>query len=200
MSFLDRFKPQPRWKHTDAAIRAAAVADIPADPEHRAVIEDLAASDPDARVRTVASDVALRARLARSEQDPELRRRLVDRLVEVAIAPAATDADAALALDGLDDARHFSPIAKSSPHDTVRAASLGRVHDAKALSSIARHAIDPQTALDAVARIADPAELLNVAAKTDLKEAGVAALERASDPTAPETRQTLYALASRATS
>src|SRR5918994_924015 len=23
MSFLDRFKPQPRWKHADAAVRAA---------------------------------------------------------------------------------------------------------------------------------------------------------------------------------
>jgi uncharacterized protein DUF349 len=202
MSFLDRFKPQPKWKHTDAAIRAAAVAEIPDDPEHRTVIEELAASDPDARVRTAAVDrlgeVAVLARLARSEQDPELRRRLADRLVEIAVAPAATDADAALALDGLEDARHFSTIAKSSPHDTVRAASLGRVHDAKALSSIARHAIDPQTALDAVARIADPAELLNVAMKTDHKDAGVAALERAVDPTAPDTRQTLDGLVSRA--
>ncbi len=204
MSFLDRFKPQPRWKHTDAAVRAAAVAEIPDDPEHRTVIEELAASDPDARVRTTAvervGDVTVLARLARSEQDPELRRRLADRLVEIAIAPAPTDADAALALDGLDDPRHFSTIAKSSAHDTVRAASLGRVHDARALSSIARHAIDPQTALDAVARIADPAELLNVAMKTDHKDAGVAALERAIDPTAPDTRQTLDSLISRAKS
>jgi uncharacterized protein DUF349 len=204
MSFLDRFKPQPRWKHTDAAVRAAAVAEIPDDPEHRIVIEELAASDPDARVRAAAvdrvGDVALLTRLARSEQDSELRRRLADRLVEIAIAPAATDAEAALALDGLDDPRRFSTIAKSSPHDTVRAASLGRVHDAKALGSIARHAIDPQTALDAVARIADPAELLNVALKTEHKDAGVAALERAVDPTAPDTRHTLDSLIGRAKS
>jgi len=146
MSFLDRFKLQPRWKHADAAVRAAAIAEIPDDQEHRPIIEELAASDPDVRVRAAAvdrvGDVALLGRLARSEQDPELRRRLADRLVEIAIAPAATDADAALALDGLDDPRHFSTIAKSSPHDTVRAASLGRVHEAKALSSIARHAAD----------------------------------------------------------
>jgi uncharacterized protein DUF349 len=204
MSFLDRFKLQPRWKHTDAAVRAAAIAEIPDDQEHRTVIEQLAASDPDVRVRAAAvdrvGDVALLTRFARSEQDPELRRRLADRLVEIAIAPAATDADAALALDGLDDPRHFSTIAKSSPHDTVRAASLGRVHEAKALSSIARHAADSQTALDAVARIADPAELLNVAMKTEHKEAGVAALERAVDPTAPDTRQTLDGLIARAKS
>src|SRR3954471_5638951 len=204
MSFLDRFKPQPRWKHPDAAVRAAAVADIPGEADHRTVIEELAASAPDVRVRTAAveriDDVAPLARLARSEQDPELRRRLADRLVEIAIAPAPTDADAALALDGLDDPRQFSTIAKSSPHDTVRAAALGRVHDPKALSSIARHATDPQTALDAVARIADPAELLNVAIKTDHKDAGVAALERAIDRSTADARDTLDSVVNRAKS
>jgi len=204
MSFLDRFKPQPRWKHPDAAVRAAAVADIPDEAGHRTVIEELAALDPDVRVRTAAvdriADVALLARLAHREQDPELRRRLADRLVEIAIAPAATDADAAVALDGLDDPRQFSTVAKSSPHDTVRAAALGRVHDPKALSSIARHANDPQTAADAVARLADPADLLNVALKTDHKEAGIAALERSVDLSAPDARDTLDSLINRAKS
>jgi hypothetical protein len=204
MSFLDRFKPQPRWKHADPAVRAAAVRDIPEDDEHRVAIEELAASDPDVRVRTAAvdriADVPVLARLARTEQDPDLRRILTDRLVEIAITPAATDADAALALDGLDDPRQFSTIAKSSPHDTVRAAALGRVHDAKALSSIARHAADPQTALDAVARISDPAELLNVALKTEHRDAGVAALDNVIDPSSPDARETLDTVAARAKS
>ena len=204
MSFLDRFKPQPRWKHPDAAIRAAAVAEIPDGEEHRGIIEELAVSDPDARVRAAAvervGDVSLLARLARTEQDAALGRRLADRLVEIAIAPAATDASAALTLDGLTDPRQFSTIAKSSPHDTVRAAALGRVHDSKALSSIARHATDPQTALDAVARIADPAELLNVALKTEHKDAGVAAVERCIDPSTPDARETLDGLITRAKS
>lgn len=204
MSFLDRFKPQPRWKHQDAAVRAAAIAEIPDDAEHHGVVEELASSDPDVRVRAAAvervADAALLARLAQGEEDPALRRRLTDRLVEIAIAPAPNDADAAVALDGLEDPRQFSTIAKSSPHETVRAAALGRVHDAKALSSIARHAIDPQTALDAVARIADPAELLNVAAKTEHKDAGVAALERSVDPSTPDARDTLDGLINRAKS
>ena len=51
MSFLDRFKPQPRWKHADPAVRAAAVADIPNDSEHGAIVEELAQHDDDARVR-----------------------------------------------------------------------------------------------------------------------------------------------------
>jgi hypothetical protein len=202
MSFLDRFKPQPRWKHADPAIRAAAIGEIPDDPEHRGTIEELAAADEDARVRAAAvgrvRDAAVLARLARSERDPDLRRSIADQLVAIATAPSDTDADAALALDGLDDSRQFSTIAKSSPHDTIRAAALGRVHDVKSLSSVARHASDPQTALDAVARIADPAELLNIALKTDHKDAGVAALDRSVDPSSADTRDTLEAVVTRA--
>ena len=96
--------------------------------------------------------------------------------------------------------KQFSTIAKSSPHDTVRAAALGRVHDAKALGSVARHAADPQTALDAVARLSDSAELLNVALKTEHKDAGVSALDKAVDPSSPDARETLGGIANRAKS
>ncbi len=202
MSFLDRFKPQPRWKHPDPAVRAAAVSEIPADPEHRGAIEDLAAHDEDARVRAAAiarlGDVALLARLARSEGDEDVRRQITDRLVAIAIAPAPTDADASLALDGLDEPKQFSTIAKSSPYDTVRTAALGRIHDVKALGSVARHAQDGQIAVEAVARVSDPAELLNVALKTDHKEAGIAALEKCVDPASPDARDTLETVSNRA--
>src|SRR6266542_4394284 len=175
MSFLDRFKPQPRWKHADPAARAAAVPEIPADPEHRSVIEDLATGDDDVRVRAAAiarlDDVSLLARLARSERDEDLRRGITDRLVA---------------------------IAKSSPHDTVRAAALGRIHDARALGSVARHAEDRQTALEAVGRVGDPAELLNVALKTDHKDAGIAALEKCVDTSSPDARDTLETVSIRA--
>jgi len=202
MSFLDRFKSQPRWKHTDPAIRAAAVPEIPDDEVHRGAIEELAAADEDVRVRTAAiarvADVGSLVRLARSEPDADLRRQIADRLVAIATAFADTDADAALALDGLDDPKQFSTIAKSSPHDTVRAAALGRVHDPKALSSVARHAADPQTALDAVGRVGDPAELLNIALKTDHKDAGFAALEKSVDASSPDARETLETVVNRA--
>jgi hypothetical protein len=51
MSFLDRFKPQPRWKHADPVVRAAAVAEIPDGAEHRGVLTELAELDEDVRVR-----------------------------------------------------------------------------------------------------------------------------------------------------
>ena len=205
MSFLDRFL-QPKWKHADPVVRAAAVADVPDDAEHLQVLQELATTDPDLRVRRAAgarlSRVEDLVQLAKAERDESLRGEYVEKLVRIASAAAPTDADAALALEGLEDQKHFGTVAKSSPHDTVRAAALGRIHEPKLLSSVARHAADPQTAADAVARLADATELMNVAMKTDHKDAGVAALERAleaSDP-AVNVRETLESLADRAKS
>lgn len=203
MSFLDRFKPQPKWKHADPAVRVEAVATIPNDEEHLQVLRELAREDADVRVRRAAgarlSKVEDLVPLAKSEQDEALRAEYRERLVEIATAPASTDAAAALALEGLEDQKHFAAIAKASPHATVRTAALGRIHDSRLLGSVARHAADPQIAVDAVARIADTAELLKVASLTEHKDAGVNALERALEAHAgSDVRDMLEGLANRA--
>jgi hypothetical protein len=205
MSFLDRFKPQPRWKHADPAVRAEAVPTIPDDEEHLAVLQELAREDTDLRVRRAAGARLTRiedlVQLARSERDEALKRHYAERLVEVAIAPAATDGSAALALEGIDDQKQFAAIAKTSPYDTVRTAALGRIHDVRLLGSVARNAQDQQTAAEAAARIADHGELLNVASKTDHREAGLLALERAVEAgsgAGVDVREMLSGLADRA--
>ena len=203
MSFLDRFKPNPKWKHADPTVRATAVAELVIDdPEQQRALVELAGTDEDVRVRRAAvarvDTVSDLVQLAATERDEQLHRELTDRLVAVATAPSDSDGDAALALGGLTDQKQLSSVAKSSPHETVRAAALGRVHDVRTLSSIARHALDPQTALEAVARVPDPAELLNIALKTEHKDAGVAALERLTDVVSTDVRSTLEIAASRA--
>ena len=204
MSFLDRFKTQPKYRNPDPAIRLAGVAELPDDAENWGVIAELAASDEDVRVRRAAIErinvVGYLARIARTERDESLRRELADRLIAVATAPADNDGDAAAALDGLSDQKHFGTIAKSSPHETVRTAALGKIHDAKVLASVARHAVDAQIALEAVARVTDPTELVAVATKTDHKETGINALERAADAAASlaERRELLDGIAGRA--
>jgi hypothetical protein len=191
MSFLDRLRPNPKWKHADPVVRAAAVAEIPDDAEHRPILAELAGSDDDVRVRRAAvvrvDAVAELVALARSERDEDLRREIAERLVAIATTPREADGDAALALDGLGDARQLAAVAKASPYDTVRTAALGRISDVKALGSVARHAADGQTALEAVGRIADVPELVNIALKTEHKDAGVSALERAVETTPPGT-------------
>ena len=204
MSFLDRFKPQPKYRSPDPAIRLAGLAELPDDAETWGIIAELAASDEDVRVRRAAIErigvVGYLSRIARTERDESLRRDLAERLVAIAIAPAETDGDAATALDGLSDQKHLGTIAKSSPHDTVRTAALGKIHDAKVLASVARHAVHAQTALEAVGRVTDQAELLAVATKTDHKDAGITALERAAESAASgaERRELLDGVAGRA--
>ena len=187
MSFLDRLRPNPKWKHADPVVRAAAVAEIPDDAEHRPILAELAGSDEDVHVRRAAvvrvDAVSELVALARSERDDDLRREIAERLVAIATTPREADGDAALALDGLADAKQLAAVAKASPYDTVRTAAVGRISDVRALGSVARHAADGQTALEAVGRIADVSELVNVALKTEHKDAGVAALERAAETT-----------------
>ena len=203
MSFLDRFKPQPRWKHTDPVVRAAAIGEIPDDDEHVPTLVELASSDEDLRVRRAAAQRLWKAAhllpLARGERDEELRRDLTERLVAIATAAADSDGEAALALEGIDDQRQLAAIARNCPHDTVRTAALGRVHDVKSLGSVARHALTGQVALEAVARLADRGELLSVALKTEHKDAGLAALERAAQASdESELRDMLDAVGTRA--
>ena len=195
MSFLDRFKPQPKYRNPDPAVRLAGVAELPDDAEHWGVIAELAASDEDVRVRRAASaridNAGYLARIARTERDDALKRELGDRLVAIANGAADSDADAATALEGLTDAKQIAAVAKSSPHAAVRSAALAKVQDGKLLGSIARHAEDGAIALAAAARVSDAAELQAVALRTDHKDAGLSALERAAGSAADADRRAL---------
>ena len=181
MSFLDRFKIQPKHKSTDPEIRAASVAELGEGEEDAAVLLALAREDADARVRRAAvariDDVTVLAAIAGSDPDQAIREELLVRLGTIA---ANEPADRALvALGALSDPRQIATVAKTSQHDSVRTEAVQRLTDVKSLSSVARHAADGRTAALATERIHDPAELLNVATKTDHKDAGVSALERA---------------------
>ncbi|PYR77080.1 MAG: hypothetical protein DMF86_10300 [Acidobacteria bacterium] len=200
MSFLDRFKLQPKWKSADPEVRAAGVLELGESPEDYVVLASLACEDADTRVRRAAvnrvQDLTVLTAVASSDADDALRAEVADRLASIAATDTRPDV-ASAALAGVADQKHLASIAKSSAVESVRADAVGRVTDLKALSSIARQAGDARTALLAAERITEPAELLNVAAKTDHKDAGVSALERAVELRGMD-RETLDGLASRA--
>ena len=112
MSFLDRFKPQPKWKNPDPVIRAGGVSEIPDDELRTPTLLELAAGDEDVRVRRAAASRLTGAtslvQLVRRERDEDLRRELTERLVEIASAAAPTDGEAALALVGLEDQKQLA--------------------------------------------------------------------------------------------
>ena len=200
MSFLDRFKIQPKYKSTDPEVRLAAVREFgegPATDEDRAAIVALAREDVDPRVRRAAAgrieDVDVLAAIASGDADEGIRGEVLERLADVATSSTAAAA-ALTALGALRDQKQIGNVAKSSPVDGVRIEAVNRLSDVKALSSVARHAADARVALLAVEKVQDPAELLNIATKTEHKDAGIAALERSGT----HDRATLDQLADRA--
>jgi hypothetical protein len=199
MSFLDRFKPQPKHKSPDPDVRLAAVQELGTDPEDLATLAVLAREDTDARVRRAAAarvdNVSVLGAVALSDPDEGIRAEAAERLTAIA---SGERADAArLALGALRDQKYLAVVVRQSPLDAIRAEALGRLTDVKALSSAARHAADPRSAMIAVERIQDAAELLNVALKTEHKDAGISALERAM-AAGPVERDALEEIATRA--
>jgi hypothetical protein len=190
MGLLDRFKPQPRWKHVDPAIRLEAVRDL----EDGIDLVALAESDPDAKVRRAAvahlNDPACLARVAAGDADADVCERAADRLVAVALDAAGAlpdgdgeragepDAVALAAVAAITDARRLSTVAKSEAPESVRTAALARVTDARALGSIARHAKIEATAAAALTRLTDSADLLEVALRSDHRDVALAAFDR----------------------
>ena len=200
MSFLDRFKIQPKYKSADPEVRLSAIREFgettPTDDD-RAAIVALAREDADARVRRAAAgridDIEVLAGIAGSEADEGVRDEILDRLAGVATTSTAAGT-ALAALAALREPKQIGTVAKSSPVDSVRAAAVSRLTDPKTLSSVARHASDARVASLAAEKIEDPTELLNIATRTEHKDAGIAALERAGS----KDRATLEQVADRA--
>jgi hypothetical protein len=198
MSFLERFKSQPKHKSTDAEVRLAGVSELGTDPEDVAVLVGLAREDADARVRRAAAarvdNVSVLASIALSDPDEGLRSETADRLT--AIASGERQDLARQALGALRDQKYIGTVARTSPLEAIRIEAIGRLSDQKALSAVARHTTDGRAAALATERVTDHAELLNIAGKTDHKDAGVSALERAMEMSFD--RDTLEGLATRA--
>ncbi len=85
MGILDRLKPQPRWKHSDPAVRLRAIPEL-GDPIELAA---LAEHDPDAEVRKAAiakvDDPVVLGRVTTSDTDPGVQDAAADRLLGLAL-------------------------------------------------------------------------------------------------------------------
>jgi LAS superfamily LD-carboxypeptidase LdcB len=134
MSFLERFKAQPKHKSTDPEVRLAAVHELGTDPDDGAVLVALAREDGDARVRRAAAarvdNVAVLASIALSDADEGLRAETAERLT--AMASADRQDVARQALGALRDQKYIATVAKTSPLEAIRAEAIGRLSDPKA--------------------------------------------------------------------
>jgi hypothetical protein len=182
MGILEKLRPQPRWKHADPAVRAAAVYDL--GPDDADALRALAREDADSRVRRAAvnrvDDLVVLAEVARTDPDEDVRNEAIRGLAGLAAEAdePARAIDAVRHLATLGRTREVVVAARENRDAAIRAAVIDLIEEPKALGSISRHAPDAQTRLRALARLTDEAELLNVALKSEHTDTAVAALER----------------------
>lgn len=186
MGLLEKLRPQPRWKHGDPAVRAAAVYEL--GPEEADALRTLAREDADARVRRAAvsrvDDPLILGEVGRTDPDEDVRaeaiRGLAGQAME-AVDPGAARAALAQLLE-LGRTREIGTAARSASSETVRGIAVDLLYDQKALGSVSRHASDSRTRLRALERVTDAEEISSVALKSEHTDAAVAALERVTDP------------------
>jgi hypothetical protein len=176
MGFLDRLKPQPRWKHSDPLVRLQAIAEL----GDAVVLAELAQHDPDANVRTAAiakiADSVVLGRVVASDPDRGVQDAAADRLL--ALALDASNSEAATAAGLLSDVRRVSLVARSTAADRVREAALANLTDERGLGAVARQAKVESTALAAAARLSSADELLATALNSEHREVALLAFDR----------------------
>jgi hypothetical protein len=196
MTLLDRFRTQPREKHSDPAVRLAYVGEIPLDD--RAQIAAIAREDEDARVRKAAVakllDPAVLGQIARDDADESVRGQATAMLRDIALEAFegvaendsldAVDAIAGAASTG--DVKLLAQIAKTAAREVVAvkalAALAGRsgAADLHMLGSIARHGMAEAArrgAFDLLRERNEHAEILAVAMNGEFKDTALAAAE-----------------------
>jgi hypothetical protein len=188
MGILEKLRPQPRWKHADPGVRAAAVYDL--GPDEVEALATLAREDGDARVRRVAAtridDLGVLGDIARTDPDEEVRVEAVRGLAGVAAEADSVDqATRAVGhLLALGRLKEVVAVARGNPSADVRHAVVDLLDDSKALGAISRHAQDGTTRLRALARLVDPDEIVNVAVKSEHTDVAVSALDSVVDQAA----------------
>jgi hypothetical protein len=185
MGILERLRPQPRWKHSDPTVRAAAVYDL--GPDEGDVLRALAREDAEARVRRAAvarlDDVAILGEVARTDPDADVRTEAARQLTGLG-AETRDSVKATEVARQLIECGRFKEVVvlvRESSHAEVRAAVVDLIDDPKSLGSISRHARDGATRGRALARLHDPDELFGVSVKAEHTDVAVAALERVGD-------------------
>lgn len=177
MGILDKLKPQPRWKHSDPAVRLAALGEL----DDAVELALLAETDPDARVRraTVAriDDPVVLSRVAEGDTDAAAQEQAHERLFT--LATTGLDGTALAAVEAIKDPRRLSAVAKSAAPEAVCLSALARTTDDRAFASIARQASHAGVAAAALARLTDAELWLDIALNAEHKDVALVAFEQA---------------------
>ena len=159
MGILEKLRPQPRWKHADPGVRAAAVYEL--GPDEGEALRLLAREDTEARVRRAAvtrlSDIAVLGDIGRTDPDEDVRAEAIRGLAGLAAEADEVDraSEAVRHLIALSRFKEVVVAARENPDPHIRATDVDLNDDPKSLGAISRHAQDGATRLRALARLTD---------------------------------------------
>ncbi len=184
MGLLDKLRPQPKWKHADPTVRAAAVQEL--GPGEADALRELALDDPDPHVRRAAvaraSDVGLLTDAVRRESDPEVRDAAASALTAaVTVADGEPALAGVAALAGAGRSRDLVVVSREAVEERVRFAALGQLTDEKLVSAVARKASDRDTRFEALRRVTSAEQIQDIALRSEHADVATAALERVTD-------------------
>src|SRR5262245_53238112 len=175
MPLLDRFRTRPGWQHKDAEVRATSVRELPADQQD--LLAELARTDDDPRVRRAAvkrlTDPATLAQCVQADPDEGVRNEAMELLLGMAVN-GQEGGSALAALEALKESRHLVAAAREARLAEVRQAAMGRLTDSRSLASLARKSEHPAVRLQALGAIDDAAVLLDLAMKSEHKDVALA--------------------------
>ncbi|MSP60840.1 MAG: DUF349 domain-containing protein [Myxococcales bacterium] len=184
MSFLDYFRP--RWRNSDADVRAEAVRQL--DDNDKALLLRIVRQDSDAKVRKIAlkkiDDPEILGDVAKSDPDEGLRRAAAEKTTELLLGRAIAGADEAkglAALKLLTAQKAVAEVARRASLPSVRRQALADLRDQDALADVARNAEDSDTRRAATERLQEVVDLRDVAIHEAVREIGLAALDRISE-------------------
>lgn len=156
MDLIERLRP--KWRHPDAQVRRPAIKKL----DDAALLEEIAATDPDETLRALAAE----------------RAREVWQAVASGAGPVA---ECLAALGRLDDERVVAAVAAAATHASVREAALARVSGERLLRDVVRGAADSAIRHAALARIRDAGVLRSIAVSDCPLDLATAAVDRIDD-------------------
>src|SRR5690242_4986638 len=140
MGILEKIRPQPRWKHADPAVRAAAVFEL--GPDEGDALRALAREDAEARVRRAAvarlNEVGVLGEIARTDPDEDVRAEAIRNLAGTGAetADVVQASEVARVLLSMGRAREVVLIIRENGTADVRHALVELLDDQKSLGSV----------------------------------------------------------------
>src|SRR5215510_14217571 len=160
MSLIDLFRP--KWRHSDADVRAEAVRNLGGD-QLQALVQ-VAQTDTDARVRRIAvkrlDDPKVLSEIASKDPDEGIRELAGEKAAGLLVRAACGGSpQAEKALAALHGDRELAEVARKADKAWIRMKAVSRMKDARALLEVVRRAEGQDVRGAALASIRDAAIL-----------------------------------------